>query len=132
MASQFRSAKAATTGPNERDILAAKDAIWIDRLVRVLEEFRKVNQDVTANQIVTFLHIAMCPGITQRELMKLTGLTDGTTSRLVAVLSDRGVRGRDGLDLVDIGFAEGDYRIRRQRLSARGRRVFDSIKAIME
>lgn len=109
----------------------AKDAAMVRKLTDVLDAFRQINQDVTANQIIAFLTIAVRPGITQRELIEATGLADGTVSRLVAVLSDRGVQGREGLGLIEIGMQAGDYRTRHQSLSPKGKRLFASVTAIM-
>lgn len=97
----------------------------------MLDLFRSVNQDITANHIVAFLTIAARPGITQRELREATGLGEGTVSRLVAVLSDRGVRGREGLGLVEIKLAHGDYRMRHQYLSPKGKRLFEALTTMM-
>lgn len=94
-----------------------KDATWASKLIVVLDKFRDINQDVTANQIIAFLTIAVRSGITQRELIEATALGDGTVSRIMAVLSDRGVQGREGLGLIKIGTTDGDYRVRTQRLS---------------
>lgn len=108
-----------------------KDAVWVSNTVDVLNEFRNINPDVTANQIVAFLAISAHPGITQRELMETVGLTDGTVSRLMAVLSSRGAQGREGLGLIEIGFSDGDYRVRRQSLSAKGKRLFNTLSSLM-
>jgi DNA-binding MarR family transcriptional regulator len=107
------------------------DADWIDRLIRVLEEFRQVHQDITANQIVTFLHVALRPDVTQRELAEATGLNDGTISRIVAILSDRGLGERKGADVITIAFKPGDYRMRVQNLSSSGARLLQRIRDIV-
>jgi DNA-binding MarR family transcriptional regulator len=110
------------------------DAGMLDGLIRVLEEFRKLNQNVTANQMIVFLLIAQRPGLTQKDIEQATGLNNGTVSRICAILSDRGLkaRGHDGLGLISIESAPGDYRVRVQFLTPQGKRVFQSIKRIME
>lgn len=109
-----------------------EDAEWVGRQIEFLEEFRKLNQDITANQILAFLHIAINPGISQRELMDKTGLADATVSRMMAVLSGRGVRGRPGLGVIEIGQMPGDFRTTAQRLSNKGRHVFNSLRSIVQ
>ena len=113
--------------------IKVEDAEWTTKLIDILDEFRKINQNVTANQIVTFLHIGLNDNITQKELEKATGLDNGTVSRLCAVLSDRGLKQRDAkpMDLIRIGMAEDDYRARSQSLSSNGKRVFNALRAIM-
>lgn len=109
-----------------------EDADWINTLIRVMDEFRRVSQNITANQIVTFLTVAKEPNITQRELAKRTGLNDGTISRIIAILSDRGLGEQKGADIVSIGFLPGDYRTRAQNLSPQGRRLLDSVRDKMK
>ncbi|WGJ14593.1 helix-turn-helix domain-containing protein [Methylocapsa sp. D3K7] len=88
------------------------DRLWINAAILFLQEFRKVNPDVTANTILTFLHIAKQPGITQKEILQLLGLADSGQSRTVSTLSKYGDRGRAGWNVVDL---EEDPRDRRQK-----------------
>jgi DNA-binding MarR family transcriptional regulator len=107
-----------------------EDAEWISKVLRTLDAFRKVNQNVTANQMAVFLHIALQPGITQRELSDRTGLDDGTVSRIVAILSDRGAGERAGMDLINIGAVPGDYRKRSHTQTTQGKRLLNTIREI--
>ena len=111
-----------------------EDAEWIERLVKSLQEFREINQNVTANQIITFLYIALREGISQKELERLTGLDNGTVSRMCAILSDRGLKGRKEvpMDVVRIRPMPGDWRSRAQVLSAEGRALFQRLRSIMK
>lgn len=109
-----------------------EDAAWVSRLVAALEEFRKLNQDVTANQIITFLTIGLNPGISQRELSEKVGLKGGSVSRIAAILSERGNRGVDGLKLIDIRQVPGDYRTTGQHLAPKGARVWEALRRIMK
>lgn len=111
-----------------------EDAEWADKLVRVLEEFRKLNQNITVNTVVLFLQIAMREGVSQKELEKVTGLDNGTVSRICAILSDRGLksRGAEPMNLIRIGLSDTDYRARAQSLSPNGKRVFNSLRTIMK
>ncbi|WGJ15090.1 helix-turn-helix domain-containing protein [Methylocapsa sp. D3K7] len=78
------------------------DGAWISKAISFLGEFRKFNPDVTANTILTFLHVAKQPGITQKDIMKALGLADSGQSRTVATLSKYGDRGRAGWNVVDL------------------------------
>jgi DNA-binding MarR family transcriptional regulator len=108
-----------------------QDAEWIRKLLRVIAEFRNVHQDITANQMATFLHVALQPHISQAQICDETGLSDATVSRIVALLSNRGLGGRPGADVVSIGMRDDDYRVRGQTLTPKGRRIVAALKAIM-
>lgn len=114
--------------------LKIEDAEWVGKLIDTLDEFRKVNQNITANQIVTFLNIALQEGLSQADLEEKTGLHNATVSRICAILSDRGLkaRGQEALDLIRIVPVEDDYRSRGQVLSNNGKRIFNSLRAIMK
>ena len=109
-----------------------EDAGWVGKLVEAIEEFRKINPDTTLNQFLTFLTIGLEPGIPQRDLCERFGLRDGSMSRICAVLSERGNRGQEGLQLIEIRPVPGDYRLTGQFLSAKGRRVFDGVRKVMK
>lgn len=108
-----------------------EDAEWIKKLALIIDEFRKINPDITANQMLVLLRIGEHPGITQSELSKLTDLKDGTISRICALMSDRGHQGREGLDVIDIRPVPGDYRSKGQFLVNNGKRLYTSIKKLM-
>jgi DNA-binding MarR family transcriptional regulator len=108
-----------------------EDAEWVERLCQVIDEFRKVNQDITANQMLIMLRAGERPGITQRELCKLTQLSDGTVSRICAVLSERGHQSRKGLGVLSIHPLPGEYRAKGQTLTSTGNRIFNTIRTFM-
>jgi DNA-binding MarR family transcriptional regulator len=114
--------------------LNVDDLGWTDKLIRVIEEFRKVNQNITGNQILAFLLIAQRENITQKELEKETGLSNGTISRICAIMSDRGLPKRDTtpMNLIRIGNETGDFRISTQSLAPNGKRVLNGLRAIMK
>lgn len=107
------------------------DLEWVGRLTHILDAFRQVNQDVTANQILVLLEIGAKPGITQRELSQAVKLKEGTISRICAVMSDRGHQNRPGLNLIDIRPVPGDWRAKGQHLTAQGQRLYSTVKAFM-
>lgn len=98
----------------------------------VLKEFRKHNPDVTANQMLTFLNIASGKATSQVQLTDELGMSDGSVSRLCAVLSKRGNRGVPGQDLIEVDTASSEYRVMRLRPSPKGRMVVDTLRHIMK
>jgi DNA-binding MarR family transcriptional regulator len=109
------------------------DRAWSDNLVEVLRAFRVIDPDISANQILTLLYIAQRPGISQAELSDQhhLDLPSGTMARICAVLSDRGNRGTEGKGLIEISKSPKDYRVTVQNLSPKGRRMMDTIKAVV-
>lgn len=118
----------------KRPTLKVEDVEWANKLIAVLDEFRKVSQNITANQIVTFLDIALEEGISQAKLEEKTGLHNATISRICAILSDRGLPRRDqeALDLIRIVPVDDDFRAKGQVLSHRGKMMFNGLRAIMK
>lgn len=108
-----------------------EDAVWIERLALVLDAFRDINPDITANQILVLLQIGGHPGITQRELAQRTGLKDGTISRICALMSERGHQGRSGLSVIEIRPVPGDFRAKGQYLVARGNKLYQRVRSLM-
>jgi hypothetical protein len=66
----------------------------VKKLTLIVNEFRKINPDITANQMLVLLHAGAKPGIMQKELSAATDLADGTISRICALKSDRGHESR--------------------------------------
>jgi hypothetical protein len=62
----------------------------VKKLTLIVNEFRKISPDITANQMLVLLHAGAKPGIMQKELSAATDLADGTISRICALMSDRG------------------------------------------
>lgn len=108
-----------------------EDTSWVKRLVKIIEEFRKVNPDITANQMLVLLRIGERPGVTQKELADLTNMKDGTISRICALMSNRGHQQREGLDVIAIKDVPTDYRAKGQYLVKDGKKMFASVKRLM-
>lgn len=108
-----------------------EDQEWVERLALVIDEFRKVSQDITANQMLVLLRVGERPNITQKELAELTQLRDGTISRICALMSERGHQGREGLNVIDIHSIPGDYRSKGQSLVGNGKRLYSSLRNLM-
>ncbi|QLH72018.1 MarR family transcriptional regulator [Rhodopseudomonas palustris] len=108
-----------------------EDAGWLERLSLILDAFREIHPEITANQILVLLQIGGKPGITQRELSDRTGLKDGTISRICALMSERGHQDRAGLSIVDIRGVPGDYRLKGQYLVGRGNDLYARVQSLM-
>ncbi|MFL9502414.1 MarR family transcriptional regulator [Rhodopseudomonas palustris] len=108
-----------------------EDAGWIERLALILDSFRDINPDITANQILVLLHIGGNPGITQRELAQRTGLKDGTISRICALMSERGHQDRAGFSIIEIRPVPGDFRSKGQYLVGRGIKLYERVRSLM-
>lgn len=73
----------------------------LNSIVRVIKEFRSLNELFPLQHAETFLHIAMRPGITVKELCDLTGQSQSSMSRHIAEMTLAGRGGRSGHDLVE-------------------------------
>ncbi|MGR9178452.1 hypothetical protein ACU8OR_23270 [Rhizobium leguminosarum] len=65
-----------------------------------IEKFRELFPDIPMQTISVFLIIAMKPGISQRELLKLMGTSQSGVSRNVMALGDVNRHGKPGLGLI--------------------------------
>ncbi|MBX5230302.1 winged helix-turn-helix transcriptional regulator [Rhizobium sp. NLR9b] len=70
------------------------------KLFRFVEKLRELFPDVPMQTISIFLIIAMKPGISQRELLKLMGTSQAGVSRNVMALGDVNRHGKPGLGLI--------------------------------
>lgn len=118
-------------GATMSDNTSIEDARWVEKLTLVINEFRKISPDITANQMLVLLHAGAKPGITQKDLSKATDLADGTISRICALMSDRGHQGREGLNVLSIDPIPGDFRSKGQKLIGNGKKMYASIRNLM-
>ncbi|MCP3400383.1 helix-turn-helix domain-containing protein [Bradyrhizobium sp. CCGB20] len=122
-------AKGASAVTNDNSSI--EDAKWVETLTLIINEFRKISPDITANQMLVLLHAGAKPGITQKELSKATDLADGTVSRICALMSDRGHQGREGLNVISIDPIPGDFRSKGQKLIGAGKKMYASVRNLM-
>jgi len=97
------------------------------RLLGIIEEFRKLNPNIQAGQMVVFLNIMAKPGITMKELERATGLSATAVSRNVMALSEFSKADTPGYDLVESYDDIHDRRNKRVRPKASGVRVYNSL-----
>ena len=103
----------------------------IASLMRVLEEFRKLDPDLPIQYALSFLTLAENEGISMRELAERLGIAQSSASRNVAALSKWHSFGKPGLDLVQ---AEADPRERRRKiisLTPKGHTLIATLRDLM-
>lgn len=102
------------------------------RVFRTVEEFRKMNPDMQIQAVATFALVALQPGITIKELRERTGTVQSTCSRNVALLSEGYHNGKAGYGLVEAQPDPYDSRRKVVFLTAKGKRVAETLNAIFE
>lgn len=104
----------------------------IDRLIQTVEEFRQVKADIQTETIHVFLLISNRPGITSKELIDYTGMSQSSVSRHLAILSEWSWKGQTGLDLVENLEDPMDRRTKRSYLKFKGRALVTKIARILD
>ncbi|RVB05669.1 hypothetical protein [Mesorhizobium sp. M7A.F.Ca.CA.004.02.1.1] len=113
--------------------------------ISFIEEFRKLNKEMQANQIALFLHVAAQPDLTIREYSQRADLGDGgtITRNLDALSETRKINVKDpetgklvpklvdGYGLIDLYEDAMDRRFKRVKLTARGVRVYNSLVQLL-
>lgn len=95
-----------------------------------IEEMRKIDPEMQAHTINIFVMVCMNPGITMKDLGNRLGVSQATMSRNIAALGKVHRLNRPGYDLLQ---AEEDPVERRRKivnLTAKGKRVKESLEAI--
>lgn len=103
----------------------------VRRLLGFIEEFRKLSPEIQAQQIVVFLHVIGKPGITLKELERLTGLSSSSVSRNVLALSAVYKKGVPGHNLIETFDDPDDRRSKRAKPKARGIAVYNTLVEIL-
>jgi DNA-binding MarR family transcriptional regulator len=101
------------------------------RITTIIDEFRKLNPEMQAQQIVTFLTIAAKPLLTVSELGQSVGQSTSAVSRNVAALGKTHRGGKPGLDLVIYEDDVADRRLKRIRLNPQGLRIMATLEALI-
>jgi DNA-binding MarR family transcriptional regulator len=95
-------------------------AASLNPLIDIINVARSHSPSMTLNQLVCLLHVMRDDGTTQTDIMRKTGLTDASASRIVGILSHRGNRGTDALNLVRYEEDPNDFRRRLIHLTPTG------------
>jgi DNA-binding MarR family transcriptional regulator len=73
----------------------------LDKLLKLVAAFRKVEAEMPMQMAHTFLAVAIQPGITMQTLSDQIGVSQSSTSRNVQTLGKWHRTGRPGYDLVE-------------------------------
>lgn len=95
--------------------------------LRMLEELRKLDPEMTAQEAQCLLGVAAWPGISVRELAERVGVEPPTASRNIAILGRYGRGGKEGLKLIDSQEDPEDRRHKRLSLTAHGKKVLGAM-----
>ena len=98
------------------------------KMLLALEELRKIDPEMQAQQAVVLLAVAKQPGLSQSDAMQLAGVARSSISRIYARLSDL----PGGLGLLRMEEDMNDRRIKIARLTPHGSRILASITRILE
>lgn len=112
---------------------ATSDNKALEALVQVVEEFRKFDNTMEANQILIFLLAVVKPGIRLKEIEKITGLSNSAVSRNILALSKESYAAsgkkekRPGHDLIVAMSDAFDSRAKVVAPTARGRKLAETL-----
>jgi len=103
----------------------------IATVIRVLEEFRRLDADMPIQYALSFLTIAQNEGLSMGDLAQRLDIAQSSASRNIAALSKWHSFGKEGHELVE---AHEDPRERRRKLvslTARGKNLIAVLKSIV-
>ncbi|MEP2945144.1 MAG: helix-turn-helix domain-containing protein [Lentilitoribacter sp.] len=108
-----------------------KNPTELTRAILLIEEFRKMDLEMQAQQMLLFLMVMEKPDIGMREIEERIGLSGASVSRNVAALSKLHRKNRPGHDLLEAYEDPDDRRYKKVRPTHKGKLVFQSILSIM-
>lgn len=102
------------------------------RMLRVVEEFKQLDNDIQTDTIQVFLLIAANAGISSREILDATGISQSSVSRHLAVLSEWNWKGGPGLGLCETLEDPTNRRSKRSWLTQKGRQFAAKIVRMID
>jgi DNA-binding MarR family transcriptional regulator len=117
---------------NKADIVTTPAIPECARVAQALKRLNDIHPEMTVRQAIALMKVAAYPGIKQRELRQDIGrdgkpAADSVASRVLAVLSDVGIGGLEGLGLVDMTPSREDRREKLLTLSDKGLRIIGGL-----
>jgi len=109
--------KLVSVGPHDMELNKER----IQRLVDVMEEFRKLHPVFTAHQIQTLLLVALNEGLSLNELAELGGTKQSTISRQLIDLSEADREQDKGMGLIERTANPTNYRQNQYLLTPKGK-----------
>lgn len=107
--------------------LSAGDRAMLSRISAAFNTLRTIYLDMTVTQAVLLLTVAYRPGVTQSDIVNLTGLSEASVSRIVAIMGSKGDRGAGPFNLIEPRVSPRDSRARELHLTAKGGIVMSAI-----
>lgn len=104
----------------------------LNKAHRLIREFRKLHPELSCQVAETFLMIALDEGATVSSIGEKMGVSTAAASRHVSHLGKYDRRRNPGLGLVETRETLEDRRVKELRLTAKGRRVRDTLIDLME
>ncbi len=92
-----------------------------------LEEFRKINQNMSVQQIMAFLMVAVHEGSSLKDLAKIMDIKVSTLSRILIDLGFRNRRLEPGHNMIECRQDPLELRKNQYTMSRRGSYLIDSI-----
>ncbi len=102
-----------------------------ERLLEILEEFRRLDPDMQMPMAATLTLVALNDGISRTEVMNRLGVAGSTATRNLMGLMSRGRLGRPGHGLVDQKVNPEERRWRMHSLTPEGWRVMNRLLDLM-
>ena len=105
----------------------------IQRLARLLDEFRKFDSELPIQHAAAFLAVSSNEGLTQKRLAQEVKLSRSSADRFCARFSQRGwPKGKPGLGLIEVLAGPEDARERHMYLTPKGRHVIKALVDLMD
>lgn len=107
------------------------DKLTLMKGVRFIEEFRKLDPEMPMQMAAVFLLVAINPDLTLKNISERLGIAQASASRNVAALSDWHRNKKPGHGLIEARPDPFEMRRKILRLTPKGKRVLDSVWAIL-
>jgi DNA-binding MarR family transcriptional regulator len=103
----------------------------ISRARQLIQEFRKLDPEMPAQQIEAFLWLAFSDGKNQSEVGAFTEGSKSAAQRWFLKLGEKGLNGKPGLGLIEVRQGVADGRERQAFLTPKGRQLVSKLRSIM-
>ncbi|MDB5381903.1 MAG: putative transcriptional regulator, MarR family [Rhodospirillales bacterium] len=98
----------------------------------ILDEFRKLDPELPAQQAVALIVISERAGMTQQKVAAQLGVSKSSANRIFNKLADEGTDGKVGLGLIKILPGDADARERQAYLTPTGVEFLANLCRIVE
>ena len=107
----------------------------LQKIERILKEFRKLDPEMPMQTALTLVSVAQLQnkhnGISIKELAEILGISGAAASRNVSKLTKFGAKQKAGLNLLE-SFEDPMFRVRKcVKITPHGQRIIDSLQEIL-